>query len=114
MREIERWESDGNISCFADQLRYETNPARQEVLKRLLIEEENRFGANEDRLRMVERNLTRGAECIVRQKRLIAERKSDGGDIDSAERMLRTFEMIQDLFEKFRAHIYDGTERQRP
>src|SRR5947209_295136 len=113
MQEIDRWESDGNISCFAEQLRYETNPARQDLLKRLLIEEEDRFGASEDRLRMVERNLTRGAECIDRQKRLIAEMKSDGGDPGGAERTLGTFEVIQELFERFLAHMHDQRERLR-
>lgn len=113
MQEIDRWESDGNISCFADQLRYETNPARQEALKRLLIEEEDRFGANEDRLRMVERKVIDGAEFIVKQKRLIAKMKSNGGDTGSADCLLRTFETIQELFERFRAHMHDERERQR-
>jgi hypothetical protein len=52
--------------CFADQLRWERDPAREEALKRLLIAEEDRFGAlgaTEDRLRMVERKLVDGAEC---------------------------------------------------
>ena len=114
MREVDRFESDGNISCFADQLRYEKIPARQEMLKRLLIEEESRFGATEDRLRMVERKLADGAELIVRQQRLIAEMKSNGGDIGNAERTLRTFEMIQDLFERYRALTYERRERLRP
>ncbi len=113
MQEIDRWESDGNISCFADQLRYETNPARQAALKRLLIEEEGRYGASEDRLRMVERKLTDGAETIVRQRQLIAEMKSDGGDTGSADCLLRTFETIQELFERFRDQMYDERERQR-
>ena len=43
MDQVDRFLCDGNISRFSDQLRYETNPARQETLKRLLIEEENRF-----------------------------------------------------------------------
>ena len=60
MADIDRFASDGNISCFADQLRYETVPARQEMLKRLLIEEENLFAATQDRLRMVERKFTEG------------------------------------------------------
>jgi len=114
MREVDRLESDGNISCFADQLRYETNPAHRETLKRLLLEEESRFGANEDRLRLVERKLTDGAELIVRQRRLIAEMKRDGADIGRADRALRTFEMIQELFERFRAHMDDKRERLRP
>ena len=103
-----------NISCFADQLRYETNPARRETLKRLLIEEESRFSAREHRLQMAERKLAHGAELIVRLRRLIVNMKSDGGDTGSAERMLQTFELIQDLFERFRALTYQETERQRP
>ncbi len=114
MADMDRFVSDGNISCFADQLRYETVPARQEMLKRLLIEEENLFGATQDRLRMVERKITDGAEVIARQRRLIAEIKNNGGDPSGAERMLRTIETIQNLFEGFRALIHDERERRRP
>jgi hypothetical protein len=105
MNERDRFASDGNISCFADQLRWETNPVRRERLKRLLIEEENRFGAIESRLAIVERNLREGADILVRQKRLIAEVGAKGGDTGSLESTLRTMEMIQDLFERFGAHI---------
>ena len=62
------------------------NPNRQAMLKRLLIAEEDRFGAfgaTEDRLGMIERKLTDGAELIVRQRRRIAETKSKGGDTRS-------------------------------
>jgi hypothetical protein len=105
MNERDRFASDGNIACFADQLRWETNPVRRERLKRLLIEEENRFGAMESRLAMVERNLRDGAEILVRQKRLIAEVRGKGGDTGRLESTLQTMEMIQDLFERFGASI---------
>ena len=114
MGDMDRWVSDGNISCFADQLRYENIPARQETLKRLLIEEENRFGATEDRLRLVERKITDGAEVIARQRNLIAEIKNNGGDFSGAERMLRTMETVLNLFEGFRVHIHEESERRRP
>ena len=114
MADMDRFVSDGNISCFADQLRYETIPARQELLKRLLIEEENLFGATVERLRMVERKITDGAEIIARQRRLIAEIKTNGGDPGGAEKMLLTSETLQNLFEGFRACILDERERRRP
>jgi hypothetical protein len=101
MEDFDRWASDGNICLFADQLRWETNPARQETLRRLLIEEEDRFGATEERLRLVKRRLEDNAALIVRQRRRIAEMKRDGADTSSAERLLQTFEMIQNLFERF-------------
>ena len=111
MDEFDRTVCDGNILCFADQLRWERDPARREALKRLLIAEEDRFGATEDRLRMVERKLVDGADLIVRQRRLIADMKSGGTDTSSAERTLRTFEMIQDLFKKFGAHFREAGGR---
>jgi hypothetical protein len=114
MDEVDRFVCDGNISRFSDQLRYETNPARQETLKRLLIEEENRCGAIDDRLHIVQRNLTEGAELVLGQKRLIAEIASGNGETGSAVRTLRTLEMIQDLFERFRDRIYAEREQRRP
>jgi hypothetical protein len=114
MDEVDRPGRHGNILCFADQLRWETDPARQDTLKRLLIEEENRFGATEEHLRIVELKLADGAERIARQRRLIAELKCGGGDAASAERLLRTFEMIQELFERFRDQIHRARDRRRP
>ncbi len=113
MEEVARFGSGGNISCFADQLRWETIPARQEILRRLLIEEENCLGATEERLLVVERKLADGAELISRQRQLIDKMKMNGGDTRTAESSLKTFEMIQELFEKFRAVIYDANERKR-
>jgi hypothetical protein len=113
MGEVGRSACDGNILCFAGQLRWETNALRQETLKRLLIEEENRFGVTEERFRIAERKLTDGAELITRQKQLIAEMKSRSGDTAIAERTLRNFEMIQELFERFRDRAYDERERRR-
>jgi hypothetical protein len=46
--DVDRFANEGNISLFANHLRYETNPARQEKLKRLLIEEERRLGLLDD------------------------------------------------------------------
>jgi hypothetical protein len=114
MDNFERCCSEGNISLFADQLRWEAAPDRREVLKRLLIQEEDRLGATQERLRMVERKLEEGAELIARQRRLIAQAKGRGADARAAERALETCEMIQDLFEKFRAVLRDGIERVRP
>ena len=114
METVDRFCSDGNISCFADQLRWETDPHRREVLKRLLIREVNRPGATEERLQMIERKLEEGAELIARQRRLIAQLQSCGGDTGTAERALDAYEMIHELFEKFRAVVHDARERTRP
>ena len=101
----------GNVSLFVDMLRWESRPAHQDGLKRLLIQEEDRFGAREERWALIERILQDGAEHIVRQTRLIAKMKGDGADTASAERLLETFQMIQFLFEKFRVDTCEAQER---
>jgi hypothetical protein len=85
---VDRSVCDGNILCFADQLRWETNPARQETLKRILLREENRLGVSEEHFRIAERKLMDGAWLIARQKQLIAEIKSRKGDT-ARQRWLR-------------------------
>ena len=110
MSEVDFVVSEGNISLFVDQLRWDTSPDNQDALKRLLIREEDRFGEEQERLRLTERMLRDGADNIARQTRLIAVMKSNGTDTCRAERTLRTFQMIQLLFEQFRDAIYERSE----
>ena len=114
MDDVERFVVEGNISRFVDLLRAETDSFRRETLKRLLVAEENRFGSVADRLQTVERHLTDGEALIAQQRRLIARMKGDGGDAGAAERLLRSFEVIQDLLQGFHAAVYEQAERRRP
>ena len=100
--------SDQNITRFVAQLRRESNAVRQDTLKRLLIEEEDRFGASVERLHMVERYIADGAAQIARQTRIVSELKSNGGDVAHAELTLQNSRMIQDLFMSFRASISEA------
>jgi hypothetical protein len=90
MDAIGRFVSDANIARFVDQLRTETTPARQLVLRRLLVEEENRFSATEECLATVDRHISDGAACIVRQTEIVAKLKRNGGECALAEGALRT------------------------
>jgi hypothetical protein len=114
MDEVERFVSDENIANFVGCLRREHNPARLQTLKLLLIEEENRFGAIVERLRMVERYITDGAGLIVRQEDIIAKLDDNGRDTSEAQCTLQNLEMIQSLFVQLRARIYEEANRLRP
>jgi hypothetical protein len=106
-----RFVSGANITRFVDQLRSETRPARQEMLRRLLIEEENRFGATEESLAIVERHISDGAASITRQTEIIAKRRREGVECAVAESALRTSQMIQALFENLRDRVCEARER---
>jgi hypothetical protein len=90
----------GNISLFADQLRWETSQVRREALKRLLINEENRLGKHEKHSELAKRILREGTELISRQTRLIAKMKAVGADTGLAERALGSFQSYQSLIEE--------------
>jgi hypothetical protein len=111
MEEVERFVIDGNISRFVDQLRAETDSFRRDTLKRLLMAEINRFGSVADRLQTVERHLTDGEALIAQQRRSFAQMKSNGGDAGPAERLLRTFEFVQDILQTFQAAVHEAMER---
>jgi hypothetical protein len=98
MGDIEQFVIDGNVSRFVDLLRSETDPRRQDSVKRLLIAEEDKFGRTGFCLQMLERHLTDGAEIIAKQKRLIAQLVDRGDDPYGAELALHRFESIQILF----------------
>ena len=110
MDELQQFVSEQNVARFVDQLRCERNAVRQDTLKRLLVEEENRLAAVAERLQMVDRNILDGAARIANQTKLVCELKSNGRDACEAERTLRTLEMIQALFVSFRASIRQAAE----
>ena len=114
MDELQQFVSEQNIARFVDQLRRKSNAVRQDTLKRLLLEEENRFAAAAARLQMVDRNILDGAARIANQARLVSELKSNGRDAREAERILRTLEMIQGLFVGFRASSGERPSPSRP
>jgi hypothetical protein len=107
MDAVERFVIDGNISRFVGMLRDETNPARQDMLRRLLIAEEDRFGLRCDCLQAAERHLMEGAAT----KRLLAHREGNGGDVGAAERALQRYVWIQDAFHSLRVAVQQQLER---
>jgi hypothetical protein len=105
---------DGTISALADQLRWETEPGRRDGLKRILIKEEDRFAGIIDRLRLIERELNKGAALIARQRRLIDQIRIRGEDASRAQCTLERMEITQDLFEEFRTLLFYARERLAP
>jgi hypothetical protein len=114
MDEMERFIGDGNIARFVDMLRAEADPARRETLKRLLIEEINRFGSLTERLAVTERHLRDGEAQISKLTGIVREMKGNGLDCTRTERTLEVSMMIRALFEELRSIIFDGIEKRRP
>jgi hypothetical protein len=111
MDAMEKFVNGENVARFAERLYNEPSMATQQVLKRLLLEEENRFGLRSNHLELVQRHINEGAIRIDRQKRLIAEMEAAGHDVGTAHRTLTNFVSIQELFEQFRTAILAVLDR---
>jgi hypothetical protein len=98
---LARFVSEQNIGRFVEALSRETDPNRQDTLRRLLIEEENRFGLFAERLELAERLLGDGATRIEEQTRVVESLKAQGADPTEAERLLRNFVRVQEIFRSF-------------
>ena len=102
-----------NLSRFVDLLRLETDAARRDVLRRLLIEEEDRFGVNSARLDAIDVYLAEGAARIEQQAVRIVALANQGGDTQEALRLLHNLEDIQATLGDCRKVIVDNLDRSR-
>jgi hypothetical protein len=113
MDQTERFVTDANISRFVAMLRNEADPGRQKMLRRLLIEEANRFGTMAERLTMAERYSRDGESHISKLAAIVHEMKGNGLDCTRTERTLQLSMMIQELFEEFRSTLLNGIEQRQ-
>jgi hypothetical protein len=106
-----RFVSDLNVARFVDRLQLESDPAKRTSLRRLLIEEEDRFGSRAERLSDVQRHLAEGSRRIALQKALIENLIAKGQDVRLAERTLSNLFEIQRILEQYRQVVLNGIDR---
>jgi hypothetical protein len=92
---------DLNVTRFVERLRSEYDSDMRGMLKKLLIEEEDRFAQSVERLNNVARYIDGGNRRIASQKSLIRRLKDNGYDTQLAETTLSNLAEIQTLFEQY-------------
>jgi hypothetical protein len=92
---------DLNVTRFVERLRSEYDSDMRGILKKLLIEEEDRFAQSVERLNNVVRYIDGGNRRIASQKSLIRRLKDNGHDTRLAEITLTNLAEIQTLFEQY-------------
>jgi hypothetical protein len=103
MDALARFISDQNIARYADLLHHESDPKRRATLELLLLEEEDRFARDAERLDLAERLLANGEERIARQRTLISGLRDNGHNVGRAEIFLTNMLVTQQLFRNFHA-----------
>jgi hypothetical protein len=92
---------DLNVKKFAEKLRSERDPDMRTSLKKLLVEEENKFAHSAERLNRILRYIDEGNDRIASQKSLIERLRTNDHDTRLAERTLGNLVDIQRLFEEY-------------
>jgi hypothetical protein len=92
---------DHNVARFVQRLRSEHNPDTRASVRRLLVEEEDKFGRSAERLVKLQHYITEGIQRIASQEALIRKLRANGQDIGLAEITLGNLVEIQTLFEQY-------------
>jgi hypothetical protein len=95
---MDRYITQENIRHFRDRLSREVNPGTRTLLQKLLVEEENKLGADLEALADVQQYLEDGHHRIERQRALVAimEREGHKG-LDQAKVLLDSLLQTQFL-----------------
>jgi hypothetical protein len=92
---------DLNVARFVEKLWSEHDPHMRVSLKKLLVEEEDKFGRDAERLSNLQRYIAEGSRRITSQKSLIRRLRANGNDSRMAEITLTNLIEIQRLFEHY-------------
>jgi hypothetical protein len=86
---MDRYKARENIRLFRDRLSQEVNPETRALLHKLLLEEEDKLGADLETLADVQQHIADGSRRIERQRALVATMERDGHKgLDHAKALL--------------------------
>lgn len=99
-----RFVASQNLSRFEDQLRTEKDLSKKYLLRKLLVEEEDRFGAGAERSQMAGQHIETCNLYISKQKLLVQKLNGNGdpAQLREAKRLLINLLELRDLYENIR------------
>jgi hypothetical protein len=104
-----------NIKHLRNRLWSEGDAGVRASLQKLLVEEEDKFGASVELLADLDRHIDDGNHRIARQRVLVATMQRDGhAGLALASGLLDTMIDTQGLHERYRVHVLAAVERHRP
>jgi hypothetical protein len=112
---VDRFIAQENIKHLRNRLWAEGEPAQRSSLQKLLVEEEDKFGASVELLADLDRHIDDGNHRIARQRVLVATMQRDGNaGLGLASTILATMIDTQSLHERYRVQVLAAVEKNRP
>ena len=110
---MDRFIAQENIKHLRNRLWSESDAGMRASLQKLLVEEEDKFGACVEQLADIERHIDDGHRRIERQRLLVASMERDGhAGLSLATSILETMIDTQGLHERYRVRVLAAVERQ--
>jgi hypothetical protein len=101
MDRVERFVQAENIRTLSEKLCAELHPEKRDLLTRLLVEEENRFGLNSWHFDMAQHYIRDGSARVEKLGAVIGRMHENGQDVALANKLLENFMITLDLFHEF-------------
>jgi hypothetical protein len=112
---MDRFIARENIKHLRNRLWSESDAGMRVGLQKLLVEEEDKFGACAEQLAELDRHIDDGQQRIARQRVLVATMQRDGSAGHAlASSILDTMIDTQGLHERYRVQVLAAVERKRP
>ncbi len=102
-----------NIRHFCDRLEAETDAASRSLLRRLLVQEEDKLGHNSEALGEIENHIARAKGHVNRQQALLASSQRDAHDTTEALVLLNAYSEILLAYENQREKILIKVQQSR-
>jgi hypothetical protein len=102
-----------NISRFVDEFQTAHDANTRLTLKKLLLEEENKFAFNSEQLVRIQQRINECKARIDLQERLIHKARIKGHNVAAAERVLDNLVELQEIFWSHHQVVLEAVNRSK-
>jgi hypothetical protein len=102
-----------NISRFVDEFQTANDAHTRQMLKKLLLEEENRFTFNSEQLGRIQQRIKQCKARIDLHERLVHKARIKGHNVTAVERVLHNLIELQEIFWSHHQVVLESVNRSK-
>lgn len=111
---MDEFVGEQNISRFVDEFQTAHDANTRYTLKKLLLEEENKFAFNSEQLVRIQQRINECKARIDLQERLIHKARIKGHNAAATERVLHNLVELQEIFWSHHQVVLEAVNRSKP
>jgi hypothetical protein len=111
---VERFVHSENIRRFSEIYEREPAQGRQDVLRRMILDEESRYGSQLAQLEVVNERIASNNKRIEQQQDLISHLENSGTNAEQQKRILQNLLELRRLYSDYGRMLLDSLQRCHP